>query len=159
MIAQLAGLALDARFGLHAAPAGQGDPTQRARAARWVAANALATSGVEIAIDGTPPDEASVLVLRADCLAAVLAAIASHPALVDADTLPYRWRLALRALGLPALDRPAARALAGGASILISGHAPSLAWTTGRTGCELAVDRDSHGFRVRVGSAERTLPA
>jgi hypothetical protein len=159
MIAQLAGVALDARFSVHAAPPGRGEPLARARAARWIAANALASRGLALAVAGTPPDHASILVLRADSLAAVLAAIASHPALIDADTLPCRWRLALRALGLPGLDRPAARALAGGASVLISARAPGLAFTSSRAGDELTVDRDSHGFRVRVGPAERTLTA
>lgn len=146
MIARLTGLAIDARFAIH----GAGDPIARARAARWIAANALAARGVRVALEGTPPREPSVFALQAGSLAAVIAAIASLPVLVDAASLPCRWRLALRALGLPTLDRSTAAALAGGASVLSSG---------GSGPCALAVDREPHGFRVSVGSPGRMLVA
>jgi hypothetical protein len=149
VIARLAGLAIDARFAIPDATPGALEPVARARAARWIAANALATRGLRIAIEGAPPSEPSILVVHAASLSAVLAAIASIPVLVDAASLPCRWRLALRALGLPALDRPAATALSGGASVL----------TANGRGCELAVDRELHGFRVRLASPRRTLPA
>ena len=149
MIARLAGLAIDARFAIPAAMPGTLEPVARARAARWIAANALATRGIQLAIEGAPPREPSILVMRAAGLSELLAAIASLPVLVDPTGLPGRWRLALRALGLPALDGPAARALSGGASVL----------TARGRGCELAVDRESHGFRVHLASPERTLPA
>lgn len=149
MIARLAGLAIDARFAVPDAMPGTADPAVRARAARWIAANALATRGLGIEVDGAPPSAPSILVVHAASLSAVLAAIASLPVLVDTATLPCRWRLALRALGLPGLDRPAAIALTGGASVL----------TAEGSGCDLAVARDLHGFRVRLASARRTLPA
>lgn len=149
MIARLAGLAIDARFAIPAAMPGTLEPVARARAARWIAANALATRGIQLAVEGAPPSEPSILVMRAASLSELLAAIASIPLLVDPASLPCRWRLALRALGLPGLDRPAATALSGGASVL----------TAGGRGCELAVDRELHGFRVRLAPPERTLPA
>jgi hypothetical protein len=146
VIARLTGLALDARFAVHAA----GNPVARALAARWIAANALAARGVRVAFDGAPPHEPSVLALRADSLAAAIAAIAAVPVLVDAASLPCRWRLALRALGLPTLDRAAPAALADGASVLRLVEAGL---------CELAVDREPRGFRVRVGAPPRMLAA
>ena len=149
MIARLAGLAIDARFAIPDAMPGALEPVARARAARWIAANALATRGIELAVEGTPPDEPRILVMRAASLSELLAAIAAIPVLVDSATLPCRWRLALRALGLPALDRPADSALSGGASVL----------TADGRGCELAVDRELRGFRVRLVPPERTLPA
>ena len=151
MIARLAGVAIDARCAVAALPAGESDPAARARAARWIAANALATRGVALSVEGAPPECPGLLVVRAASFSAVLAAIAALPVLVDTLTLPCRrWRLALRALGLPVLDRPVASAIAGGASVLIA---------DGTGGREVAVDREWHGFRVRVGSTERTLPA
>jgi hypothetical protein len=149
VIGRLAGLAIDARFAIPVAMPGALEPIARARAARWIAANALATRGIQLAVEGPPPSEPSILGMRAASLSEVLAAIAATPVLVDPASLPRRWRLALRALGLPALDRPAASALSGGASVLTAaGH-----------GCDLAVDRELHGFRVRLASPERTLPA
>lgn len=149
MIARLAGLAIDARFAIPAAMPGTLEPVARARAARWIAANALATRGIELAVEGAPPDAPRILVMRAASLSQLLAAIAAIPVLVDPATLPCRWRLALRALGLPALDRPAENALSRGASVL----------TADGRGCELAVDRQLRGFRVRLAPPERTLPA
>ena len=149
MIARLAGLALDARFAIPDAMPGTAGPLARARAARWIAANALATRGIALAVEGTPPDEPRILVMRAASLSELLAAIAAIPVLVDPASLPCRWRLALRALGLPALDRPAVTALSDGASVL----------TADGPGCELAVDRELRGFRVRLAPPERTLPA
>lgn len=149
MIARLAGLAIDARFAIPGAMPGPLEPVARARAARWIAANALATRGLQIAVEGAPPSEPSILRVHAASLAAVLAAIASLPVLVDTASLPCRWRLALRALGLPGLDRPAATALSAGASVL----------TAQGGGSELAVAREWHGFRVRLAPSRRTLPA
>jgi hypothetical protein len=150
MIAKLAGVAIDARFATSSAMPGLAEPVARAHAARWIAANALATRGLRFSVEGAPPCEPAVLALRAGSLTALLAAIASLPVLVDTMSLPCRWRLALRALGLPGLDRPAEAAVAAGASVLISDAI---------AGCELAVDREWRGFRVRVGSTQRTLLA
>jgi len=149
VITRLAGLAIDARFAIPDAMPGPLEPAARARAARWIAANALATRGLQVAVEGAPPGEPSILGMDAASLAAVLAAIASLPVLVDPASLPCRWRLALRALGLPVLDRPAQAALSAGASVLTA---------EGRGG-ELAVARELHGFRVRLASSRRTLPA
>lgn len=149
MIARLVGLAIDARFAIPGGTATCG-PVARARAARWIAANALASRGVWLEVDGAPPHEPGVLVLRAASFTAALAAIAALPVLVDTASLPCAWRVALRALGIPALDRPATAALSHGASVL----------TVEPPGCcELAVDRELRGFRVRIGSPERTLRA
>jgi hypothetical protein len=150
MIGRLAGLALDARFAIPAAMPGITEPVARARAARWIAANALAARGVPFAVDGEPPDAPGVFALRADSLTALLTALAALPLLVDAASLPGGWRLALRALGLPALDRPATDAVADGASVLIA---------DGTAGRELVVDREWRGFRVRIGPPQRTLVA
>lgn len=150
MIAKLAGLAIDARFAIDGAMEDASAPAARACAARWIAANALAAWGARVALDGTPPSVPSMLVLRAGSLAAALAAIASVPVLLDAAALPCSWRLVLRALGIPVLDRAASAALAAGASVLLP---------DGSVGCALAVDRESNGFRVRVAPSERTLMA
>jgi hypothetical protein len=146
VITRLAGVAVDARFATHGALAGEA--VARARAARWIAANALAVRGVAVAIDGVPPDEPHVFALRATSLTEALAAIAAVPLLVDGAVLPCGWRLALRALGLPMLDRTTAAALAEGACVLGAGGL-----------CELGVDRESRGFRVRVGAVQRMLVA
>lgn len=112
MIARLAGVALDAR-----AAARTDDPLERALAARWIAGNVLAVGRATIARQ-PPPAEARVLDVRAASLAAVLGALAAQPALVDPTTLPLRWRIALRALGVPVVDRPIADVLARGASVV-----------------------------------------
>ena len=150
MIAGLAGLAIDARFATRRTAHGGRDPASRAIAARWIAANALAVRGLHVALDGAPPREPSVFALHADGLAAVLAAIAAVPALVDTTTLPRRWRLALCALGLPTLDRAAAAALAGGASVL----APA-----GVGHRELAVALEAQRYRVRIAPPAHMLVA
>jgi hypothetical protein len=111
VIARVAGLALDAR-------AARGRSTRaRAETARWVAANLLAIRGVRVDVQGEAPPAPTVIGLRAHDLTGALAAIASVPALLDPATLPWRWRLALRVLGLPVADRPPSEVLEGGASI------------------------------------------
>jgi len=65
VITRLSGLAIDARFAIPAAMPGTLEPIARARAARWIAANALATRGIELAVEGTPPAEPRILVMRA----------------------------------------------------------------------------------------------
>jgi hypothetical protein len=112
VIARLAGVALDAR-----AAARSDDPVARAIVARWIAGNVLAVGRARILREIEPPT-ARVLDVRAASLAAVLGALAAVPALVDPTTLPLRWRLALRALGVPVVDRPIADVLARGASVV-----------------------------------------
>ena len=145
MIAKLAGLALDARWSLPA----HTDPQTRASAARWIAANALAAGGMRSCLDGTPPTAPRVFALHAAGLTCVLAALAVVPSLVDATSLPRRWWLALRALGIPALEGAPAWALDHGASVL----------TCGPGSWDLSVDHDALGYRVRVESHERMLVA
>jgi len=111
VIVRLCGLAIDAR-----AATRTDDALARARAARWIAANALAIGRRPV-----PPDSSSQARLREEHIADfgdLLAAIAATPALVDPAALPARWRLGLHALGVPVLDRPVDDALAAGVSVL-----------------------------------------
>src|SRR6185312_15669109 len=94
---KLAGLALDARA------ITTRDFVERAQSARWIAANALASRGIRIAIEGAAPRGARMFGLRATTFAAAIAAIAAVPVLIDAATLPAHWRYLLRALGMPVL--------------------------------------------------------
>jgi hypothetical protein len=145
MIGRLAMLAIDARY---AVP--RGSPAIQAMGARWIAANALAAWGVPVVFDGAAPGGPRIFELHAPCFTAAMAAIASVPVLVDASSLPRGWGLALRALGLPSLDRTAAVAIAEGASVLTS---------NGSGSCGLSVDLRSDGYRVRIGPADRMLVA
>ena len=131
MIARLAGVALDARV-----VARSGDPVKLGRAARWIAGNALAARGVRVLLVDRVPDGAHVFAVRPGDVVGMLTALAVIPALVDPSALARGCRLALRALGLPSLDRPIADVLAAGASIVTAGPAPEM----------LRVD----GFRVRI---------
>lgn len=111
MIAKLCGLIIDAR-----AATRTDCPLARARAARWIAANALAIGGRPL-----PAVSSSQARVREEHIADfgdLLAAIAVTPALVDPAALPARWRLGLQALGVPVLDRPVDDALAAGASVI-----------------------------------------
>jgi hypothetical protein len=127
---RLASVALDAR-----AATRTHDARQLAAAARWIAGNALAASGLRVRAcdDRTaracavaamavpcddPPSPAHRVEVHAPSITALLASLAAMPALVDPRTLRVRWRIALRALGVPLLDRPAADALAAGACVL-----------------------------------------
>ena len=110
MIARLAGVALDARARTSS------DLHERADLARWIAGNVLAARGVPLVC--RPPAAARVVAMPASDLRGVLVAIAATPALVDPATLPRRWRLALRALGMPVLDRPVREAIAAGVSVV-----------------------------------------
>ena len=143
-VLKLAGLALDAR-----AMCG-GDVVERAQAARWIAANALATRGIRLAVEGVVPRGARVFALRATTFAAAIAAIAAVPVLIDAATLPRHWRYLLRALGIPMLAESPTAAISAGASVLgCDAGAP----------CELAVDEGWQGYRVRIAAPQRMLVA
>src|ERR1700759_1722350 len=102
---KLAGLALDARA------ITARDFVERAQTARWIAANALATRGIQLAIEGVAPRGARVCGLRATTFTAAIAAIAAVPVLIDAATLPAHWRYLLRALGMPVLTESPAAAI------------------------------------------------
>ena len=60
-----------------------------------------------------------MLGFRASDLTRLFAALAATPSLVDATSLPLAWRLALRGLGVPVLDRPANEAVAAGVPVLV----------------------------------------
>jgi len=111
MIAKLCGLAIDAR-----AATRTHDPAALARAARWIAGNALGIRGKTVVANDT--GEPRLIEAEIADLDSLLAVLASEPALVDPETLPATWRFYLRALGIPLLDRPIDDALAGGASVL-----------------------------------------
>lgn len=137
MISRLAWLAADARR----TTKGLANPRDLAEAARWIAANALAARNVDVLFSGPVLRKPCVIGMRADCFASVTAALAAMPMLVDASLLPSHWRMALRALGLPALDRAVPRAVAGGASVLS---------VDGVGAAELTVVPDARGFRVTL---------
>jgi hypothetical protein len=95
-VIKLCGVAVDARI-----PTRTRDPRALARATRWIAANYLAIRRYR-----------PLHLVRVASLTDLLSAIACAPVLVDRRSLPARWQLALRMLGLPLLDHPA------GASVL-----------------------------------------
>jgi hypothetical protein len=131
MIARLAGVMIDARIA-----ARTNDPVRLGRAARWIAGNVLAVRGVRVLLVDPAPTGAHVFEVRPGDVLGVLSALAVIPALVDVTSLARGCRVALRALGLPVVDRPVAEVLAAGASIVTAGPAPEM----------LRVD----GFRVRI---------
>jgi hypothetical protein len=94
-VIKLCGVAVDARV-----QARTRDPRALARATRWIAANYLA-------IRRNRP----LHLVRVASLTDLLSAIACAPVLVDRTSLPARWQLALRLLGLPLLDRPRGAAI------------------------------------------------
>lgn len=146
MIARLAGLAIDARVAIN----GPRNAGSHASAARWIAANALAVRGVRVTLEGDLPRAPRVLALHASTFTAAIAALAAVPALLDAATVPRRWRLLLCALGVPTLEGARSTAVHDGASVLEC---------TTSASCELAVDRELDGFRVRIAPARRMLVA
>jgi hypothetical protein len=85
--------------------------------------------------------------VRVASVTGLLAALAMVPALVDATTLPARWRIALAALGLPVVDRPVAAVIASGASVVTATPQPTA----------IAVDPSATGYRVRVAPTDRML--
>lgn len=111
MIARVAGVLVDAR-----AAARTRNAAERAVAARWITANYLAARGIR-----TPRTlaaaHARVIELQVGTWTALVSALAAAPMLVDAATLPHAWRVALRLLGVPVLDRSAASAVAAGATV------------------------------------------
>lgn len=114
MIARLCGVAIDAR-----AVTRTRDPLELATASRWIAGNLVPRRPARLGIAGCVPTGGRLLSVRAECFGDLLAALAAAPALVDAASLPWRWRFALHALGIPVLDRPIPVALAAGASVVV----------------------------------------
>jgi len=141
VIARLCGLAVDARAATRTR-----DPVELAIATRWIAANLLSIRGARLVIEGMVPAGGRLFGARVASLGDLLAALAAVPALVDAATLPRHWRLGLRALGIPMLDRPVPAALAAGASVV------ALAPTAGSS-VDVVVAGDG-GYRVRVADAQ-----
>jgi hypothetical protein len=111
VIAQLCGVRLDAmRAGrTH-------DLAQRARASQWIAANGCAISGIRAF---EVPCGARLVHVDVPSLTCLLGVLAAMPALVDATRLPWPWRLALRALGIPVLDRTATDVVAAGIPVIV----------------------------------------
>lgn len=144
MIRRLLGVAIDARVA-----ARSDDPRQLAQAAGWIAANALGARGIYVTLDGPRPRQGSVIHLRTLDLTTTLAAIAAVPALLDITALPRSWVVAARVLGMPILDRPAAVALARGASVasVVAGSTPHYS---------LSVSTE---FSVQIAHEERLLAA
>ncbi|CAN5900657.1 hypothetical protein BH11MYX3_BH11MYX3_30430 [soil metagenome] len=146
MIARLAGVALDGRYAMAAA----GSSPARAGVARWIAANAMATSSVRIQLRGTLPRASGTFSVDAPCFAGLLAALSTVPALIDPTTIPRGWRMALAALGVPCLDRSAVAAISEGVSVFLL-HRP------GRVA--LSVGVEPGGYVVKVVSPDRLLAA
>jgi hypothetical protein len=82
------GVALDARMSTRTR-----DPHALARATRWIAANLLAVRR-----------QRPLHLVRVETLTDLLAAIAVAPVLVDRDSLPAHWQIALRLVGIPFVD-------------------------------------------------------
>jgi hypothetical protein len=136
VIARIFGCAVDARAAARAS-----DPVERAYAARWIAANWLAVRRLVVAVDGALPGGVRTLALTVASATGVLAALAVVPALVDVAALPLAWRLSLRVLGVPVLDRSPDIALAAGATIISS---------LATAAATIHVEAARAGFRVRL---------
>lgn len=151
-LARVGGVAIDARR-----TADTDNAAELGLAAGWIAGNLLAARGVRIVHEGEAPIDPCAIGVRAADLAGLLAAIATIPSLVDPLTIPMRWRFALRALGMPVLDRPLGLALAAGASV--AQLVPSRRLRPGVTSCHVVVGADAHGYRVRIAPMRRAMLA
>lgn len=141
MICGLGGVAVDARFAVRAGD----DPAVRARAAQWIAANALACRGLRFVGDGASFRGSRAFALRASSFAATLAAIAVVPALVDLATLPRYQAWLLRMLGIPVLGVSQATAIRADASVF--------RWFGGADHHDhpaIVVDEGPRGYHVRI---------
>jgi hypothetical protein len=141
-LARVGAVALDARF-----VARTEEPRELARAAGWIAGNALAAQGVRVESELAGDERPMVLGYRAVDLAGFLAALSVAPALVDLETLPLRWCAGLGALGVPALDRSVRDALAHGASVAVL--VPPRRHRRGPVSRFLQVTAHALGYRVR----------
>jgi hypothetical protein len=88
-----------------------------AHASRWIAANLCSIRSVPVVTKAS--ERARVIGVRTNALMRLCAELASMPSLVDEELLPLAWKLALRGLGLPMLDRPRTQALAAGVSVIV----------------------------------------
>jgi hypothetical protein len=146
-LARFCGAMVDARSRPHT-----GDACELAATAGWIASNLLAARGVRVGRRADDRHGAGIVRVRVSDLGGLLAAIAVMPALIDASTVPPRWRVALRALGLPLLDRTPDMAVASGASVVIVEPSPRMAATLA-----ISVGADELGYRVMVAPAPRAL--
>jgi hypothetical protein len=94
-----------------------------------------------------PARDARWLAVRATTLTGLLAALSVLPALVDTTTIPRRWRLGLRALGLPILDKPLPDAPPPMAGSIALAARP---WRDGASTCSVYLDVFATGYRVRA---------
>jgi hypothetical protein len=88
-----------------------------ADASRWIAANLCSIRSVPVV--SAANTRARVIAVRTNDLMRLCAELAAMPSLVDAELLPLAWRLALRGVGIPVLDRPRAHALDAGVSVIV----------------------------------------
>lgn len=132
MIARMLG-PLDARR------AATGDARELAVASRWIAANTLAIRGARSRSTACRPGPA-VVGVRVAGFDGLLGALATVPSLLDPRRLPRSWRFALRAIGVPFLDRPVRLALEGRAPVL---RLVQRSWTL-----DVVDDVDRHVVRV-----------
>lgn len=139
-------VALDARHATRFA-----DPRDRARAGRWIAANALALRG--LAVRPLPLSSARIYDVRARSLTDLLAAIAAVPMLVDLDSLPKHWRWMVRSLGIPRAEHAHAALLALGVSIASLRADRALPHGT------IEVAQDFAGYQVRATDGRHALVA
>lgn len=116
-LARMCGLGIDARRARRTR-----NVVELAHASRWIAANLCSIRSVPVV---TTNARARVIAVRTNNLMRLCAELAATPSLVDAELLPLAWRLALRGLGLPMLDRPRAQVLDAGVSVIVPerGHA------------------------------------
>ena len=118
MIRRLCGIRLDAMRACATR-----DVTRKALASQWIAANVCAISGIRSRPRDIVPTGARLVHVEIRSLTALLGLLAALPGLVNPAGLPLRWRLAVRALGIPTLDRAAANVVvAGGASVILPSY-------------------------------------
>lgn len=104
------------------------DMNDRLVTARRIAKAWLRDRGIKVDVTTPPPSEARVFAIPQTTLAAVFTTVAAVPALVDASTLPWTWRLAVRLAGLPVADRPVPALLAAGVSVAVLERSVRVHW-------------------------------
>jgi hypothetical protein len=110
------GIARMCALGIDARRRRSRDIVEMANASRWIAANLCSIRGVPF--ESRQARARIVGVPRTD-LMRLCAELAAAPSLVDAELLPLAWRIALRGIGIPLLDRPASHALEAGISVVV----------------------------------------
>ncbi|MGE0395245.1 MAG: hypothetical protein AB7T06_00860 [Kofleriaceae bacterium] len=110
-LARICGLGIDARRARRTRSV-----VELAHASRWIAANLCSIRGVPFVQAAAT---ARIVGVRTNDLMRLCAELASRPSLVDAELLPIAWRVVLRGVGIPMLDRPRAHALDAGVSVVV----------------------------------------